>query len=445
MSKTNRFHVKKFENDKSKITVEEDRKYHSPFILFFINNGKLLFTISMILSFAIFLIAVSLTISNFKDSSIVEYTSNGVVVTFNEKDESILNGIPITKEYASKVFDSQLAEDISQGVVIKIKEEVFNGGKIVFYSDKTALVKYNDGTFLRVFPVNKEYGIHDNGILNSKAIAKKVTGEYKNNEILKIELLYLSDGSIEVTKDNVSFFVRNDDITSNNDTFYTNLSMVSLPIKKEGNKVYYSNSIIKDDSYIIIEGNKYNKKEEKNIHNNIKIIYYENGYAEIIKDDLSIIVEKSEHIKYDESILEIVDDLDNKEKVNIKDIMDIKNIKLENTNSKIVHYIVVLEETDNYQNYDVTKRLDNKYINFNINVNGNTIKNNVLDNNLKNSGEMEGLSLKNNTYLLYEEKLNPSEEVSIKLGMWIDYENITNEYMNSAFIGTVKVYVESLD
>lgn len=445
MGKTNRFHVKKFENDKNKITVEEDRKYHSPFILFFINNGKLLFTISMILSFAIFLTAISLTISNFKDSSIVEYTSNGVVVTFNEKDDSILNGIPITKEYANKVFDSLLEEDISQGVVIKIKEDTFNGGKIVFYSDKTALIKYNNGTFLRVFPVNNEYGVYDNGILNSKAVTKKVTGEYKNNEVLKIGLLYLSDGSVEVTKDNVSFFVRNDDITSNDDVFYTNLSMVSLPIKKEANKVYYSNGTIKEGNYIIVEGSRYNKKVEKSIQDNIKIVYYENEYAEIIKDDLSIIVEKSDHIKYDDFVLEIVDELDDKEKANIKDIMDIKSIELKNTNSKPVHYIVVLEETDNYQNYDVNNRIDNKYINFNIHVNGNTIKDNILDNNLKNSGEMEGLSLKNNTYLLYEEKLNPSEEVSIKIGMWIDYENITNEYMNSAFIGTVKVYVESLD
>jgi len=33
---------------------------------------------------------------------------------------------------------------------------------------------------------------------------------------------------------------------------------------------------------------------------------------------------------------------------------------------------------------------------------------------------------------------------TVMLGLWIDYENITNEYMDSAFIGTVKVYVESL-
>ena len=33
MSKTNKFHVKKIKE--TNITVEEERKYHSPFILFF--------------------------------------------------------------------------------------------------------------------------------------------------------------------------------------------------------------------------------------------------------------------------------------------------------------------------------------------------------------------------------------------------------------------------
>ena len=42
-SKTNKFFVKKYEEDKSKITVEEERKYRNPFILFLIDNGKLIF------------------------------------------------------------------------------------------------------------------------------------------------------------------------------------------------------------------------------------------------------------------------------------------------------------------------------------------------------------------------------------------------------------------
>ena len=46
MPKNNRFHVK--EIDKQNVTVEEERKYRSPFILFLIRNGKLILTISLL-------------------------------------------------------------------------------------------------------------------------------------------------------------------------------------------------------------------------------------------------------------------------------------------------------------------------------------------------------------------------------------------------------------
>ena len=34
----------------------------------------------------------------------------------------------------------------------------------------------------------------------------------------------------------------------------------------------------------------------------------------------------------------------------------------------------------------------------------------------------------NNTYLLYEGTLERYSKIEIKIGMWIDYETITNEY-----------------
>lgn len=34
-------------------------------------------------------------------------------------------------------------------------------------------------------------------------------------------------------------------------------------------------------------------------------------------------------------------------------------------------------------------------------------------------------------------------ELTVKVGMWVSYEDITNEYMNSGFVGTMKVYIES--
>ncbi len=447
MKKTNEFHVKKLKD--KQIIVEEERKERSAFILFFIRNGRLLFAISMILSFTVFLIAIDLAISNLDSSTIVEHESNGIIVSYTnpngtEENNYIINGIPITSEYANKIFDSQTISNSSEGVVIKVKESSFKGGKVVFYSDKTALIKYDDGRYLRVFKIDNDYGVDEKGIISANAVTKKVTGEIRENASLKIELLYLSDGTIEITKDDTVIFIRNTNITNLNDKFYTNTSGVSVVINKDEKRIYYSDGTIKEGNTITINNQVYNVKEEKEILNGIKIIYYENNYAEIIYKDLSILVEKSEHIVYDDSTLEIINNDQFNENIDINDFMNIKEITLKNTNDKEADYMIVLEETDDYSKYNIEKRLANEFINFNILVNNKKINNQVLNNNIKGTPLAGGLSLKNNTYLLYEGNLSPNEEAEIKLGLWISYENITNEYMNSAFIGTLKVYVESL-
>ena len=441
MSKTNKFHVKKYDEDKSKITIEEERKYRNPFILFLIDNGKLIFTISLLLTVTVLIIAVTLIFSNIKDSSIVYYESNGVVVTFDGDDNSIINGTPITSEYANKVFDSNLVDNnYFKGVVIKIGEKNINNGIIMFYSDKTIIIKYNDGTYKRIFPINGNYGINENNEINANAIYKDLTCENKRNDKLGIDIIYLSDGSVIIDKDNVNFFVRNSDITSNDISFFTNLSGVSVPIKNDNNKIYYSNGTIKEKDYILVNNIKYLKIDEKKDHNNIKVIYYDNGYAEVIYNNTSIIVEKSEHINYDDNVFEIIDSNNSNNIINIKDIMDIKGIRLENKNTSKANYMIVLEETNDYKKHNITRRLSTEYINYNVYVNGNIIKDKVLNNKLDNTS---GITNKNNNYLIYEGEIEKLSELSIKIGMWISYENITNEYMNSAFIGTMKVYIES--
>ena len=283
MGKTNKFHIKKYDEDKSKITIEEERKYRNPFILFLIDNGKLIFTISLLLTVTVLIIAVTLIFSNIKDSSIVYYESNGVVVTFDGDDNSIINGTPITSEYANKVFDSNLVDNnYFKGVVIKIGEKNINNGIVMFYSDKTIIIKYNDGTYKRIFPIDDNYEINENNEINANAIYKDLTGENKRNDKLGIDIIYLSDGSVIIDKDNVNFFVRNSDITSNDISFFTNLSGVSVPIKNDNNKLYYSNGTIKEKDYILVNNIKYLKIDEKKVHNNIKVIYYDNGYAEVI-------------------------------------------------------------------------------------------------------------------------------------------------------------------
>lgn len=448
VKKTNNFSVKNIKDNK--IVLEEERKERSPLSLFFIKNGKLIFAISFLFSITIFIIAFYLVIINIEESSIVMYESNGVQVTFNSSDNSILNGTPITDKYAEKVFESVVSVDNSKGVVIevdrkdiKIKEKVDR--TIVYYSDGTTLIKYNNNRYMWVSSLDGKHAVDKkSGNVDSRATIRDLSGRVETNKELGITFLYLSDGSIEVTKDNTTFYVRNSDITNTKEEFYTNLSGVSLAYKKENGNIYYSDGTIKENNGIIVDGKRYESTNKINAYDNIKIIYYENGYAEVIKDNFSIIVRNSDHIIYDNNNLEII--YNNINSIEIKDIMDVKEIELKNTNDTNSHYIVVLEETDDYKKYDVNKRLDNNMIHFNVYINGNRMYNNILSNNLKDSEMLEGIDLNTNTYLIHEGTLEKLSSTTIKLGLWIDYveDRITNEYMNSAFIGTIKVYVESI-
>lgn len=454
MSKENKFYVKKIKKDK--ITIKEEKDYKSPLILFLITNGRLIFIITLLLSISTLIISTSLVLRNMQssiypnDSSYNNDDINNdnikeqeglVTVDISSSDNFTLNStIPITEEYATKLYDNTQIEDTSLlGVVIKTKEITLNNCTITYYSDKTALIKYKNNTYLKVYKVNNNYGVDEKANIDKNAKTKKLTIKEEITNKQNIKLIYLSDGSIEVSKDNTKILVRNTDITNNNEVFYTNLSIVSIPIKTEENKTYYSNNTIKEEDHLIIDNKIIKKVETKQIHNNITIIYYENGFAEIIQNNQSIIVEKKDHIKYDDNILEIVG---NTNKENIDNLIGIKNIKITNTNKKDINYMILLEETSNYNKYNITKRLSNNYIKHLVSINNQkeTIK--TLDNNIKGTPKANGLELTNNAYLIYEGKLGKSKEANIKIGMWVDYETITSEYMNSAFIGTIKVYVE---
>lgn len=449
MSKNNKFYVKKIKKDN--ITVAEEKNYKSPFILFLVANSRLIFIITLLLSITTLIISTSLVFINMlgstyksdKNNTNTTTDNSNVVVTVDISDECNLNNTtPITEEYATKLFDSsRQINTANTGVVIKVKEKTLEDRIIIFYSDKTALIKYKDGTYLRVFRVNNNYGVNEDGVFEAKAETRKVTAKEITNKDLGIKLLYLSDGSLEVTKGDVCFFVRDSDVTSSVDKFYTNLSIVSLPTKKESNKTYYSNGTIKENDYLLVDNKQIKSTETKKIHDSITIIYYENGFAEIIQDNQSIIVEKSEHIIYDNNILEIIDNT-KEEKVNTDNLIDIKNIKLKNNNKKEVNYLILIEETSNYNKYNVSKRLPNEYIKYLVSINNKKQDIKLLNNNIKGTNKTKGLKLTNNAYQIYEGKLPKSGEANIKIGMWVDYQTITNEYMNSAFIGTVKVYIE---
>ena len=67
MSKNNKFYVKKIKKDN--ITVAEEKNYKSPFILFLVANGRLLFIITLLLSITTLIISTSLVFRNMLGST----------------------------------------------------------------------------------------------------------------------------------------------------------------------------------------------------------------------------------------------------------------------------------------------------------------------------------------------------------------------------------------
>ena len=142
----------------------------------------------MVLMIALIISSITLYVvaKNLDSSTVVEYEWNGVVVTFDEGNNSILNGVPITTEYASKLFDNTLLNDPYKGVVIKVKESKFDSGTIIFYSDKTALIKYDNRSYVKVKALDNNYGVEEDGTIKSGAITNSVSVEENNNDNLGI-------------------------------------------------------------------------------------------------------------------------------------------------------------------------------------------------------------------------------------------------------------------
>ena len=107
MSKTNRFHIKKIE-DEVNVTIEEERKDHSPFYLLLKRNQFLIYMIVLMLSLIVSSLTIYVIAKNIDISSVVEYEWKGVVETFEDGNKSVIDGTPIIKEYASKLFDTTL-------------------------------------------------------------------------------------------------------------------------------------------------------------------------------------------------------------------------------------------------------------------------------------------------------------------------------------------------
>lgn len=199
----------------------------------------------------------------------------------------------------------------------------------------------------------------------------------------------------------------------------------------------------KDGNIEKIKNDPINDTTEKKLPDGTNLTEYENDKVLVeYPDDSSVIVDK-DNIKYDED--GNIDKIDSGLVVDMDDVDEENeienNIKITNPTDKELKYRLVIEETEDYGKYNV-KKLSSKFVKYQVDVEyvNNGIK--YLDNNIWTIDDIleGGLKIERPTFILYEGIISPKSTVNVSLNMWLDYEKMTNNEQNSAFIGTIKAY-----
>ena len=47
-------------------------------------------------------------------------------------------------------------------------------------------------------------------------------------------------------------------------------------------------------------------------------------------------------------------------------------------------------------------------------------------------------------YVIYDGIIGPKSTITVALSLYVDYTNLTNEYQDTGFLGTINVYVEDV-
>ncbi len=330
---------------------------------------------------------------------------------------------------------------------------------------------YEDGT-IKIEKDNKIYVIR-----NSEDVDLSNITFPNNNEATIVKTInlkdgskinYFSDGSAEIVKDNTSTMVRQSkDIIYNDnrvieiiETKYAHMSSERTTLdekeiiyldnggalikNKDGTYDYvYENSDIKYDSNGNIKqaNNLVNEIDHKTTPDGVTIIDLKDGNSIIIDENGYRIVE-TDKIVYDNdgNIAKIVGEEDPNEDKSIYD----NHFVIENKGKDKVRYMVAIEVSDNYQDYAPVK-LNPIYLKYNLVANTTYLENEVLNNVLPIGTVLEGnKKIDKETYILYEGVLDSGKNADITLGLWLDYDDITNDYQNSVFVGTIKIYSETI-
>ena len=412
--------------------------------------------------------AVVINTKKLEDGTVVKYYSDGSAEVIKTDGEIIFvrqSGDILYKD------NERIREIIEDNIGYKIYEkDTPSGDKVIIFDDGSAVIVHPNGS--------KEY-VNENSDIkyaenNNIKVIEETGKDNRYEVVLKdgtvITIYEDGDAVIDYTNGDKKYVSDYDDIKFNEDG---NIKTINGETSKpKNNKVLPDGTIVTEFENGIIEvvepdGDRYLIKDTDIVYDedgNIdKIINNENKdvgkntlpdgtiVTEFEDDDKvmieypdgTVIITDKDNIKYDED--GNIDNIDTGLVVDMEDKDEddeIDNdITITNPTNKDLKYRLVIEETDNYAKYNV-KRLPVDFVKYQIDVDYNNSTPKYLNTNIWTMGDIleGGLKIKKDTYILYEGIIDAKSSVDINLSLWLDYENMTNENQNSAFIGTIKAY-----
>jgi hypothetical protein len=122
---------------------------------------------------------------------------------------------------------------------------------------------------------------------------------------------------------------------------------------------------------------------------------------------------------------------------NIETIADnYYSFTIDNDSKASIKYKVVLEESNNYDQYNYQdKILSAGYIKYNLILGDKYFEDINLNNNIWTYDNK-------NNYVLYEGTLNKKDSLDVMLYLYLDYKILDNRQQDKLFLGTIKLYIE---
>ena len=311
----------------SEIILEETP---SALVLFWRRHGLLLFSLLLTASLLIFGVSLFIFVKNLNQNVDPVIKEVPIEISLTDADANIASNNAMTDETARDAFANQGLFE-SKGEVLLVKKAVTNNYTIKYFSDGTALRISKDGkNVVRINPLKSgEYGLRDDGIINTKAVTNtlSVTGT-KNYPWGTVT--YYNDNSAEVTNSKQDMFVRNasdihDNYISDNKVSYlketknagnTKLNYYydgTVEVVKNGTSYLVRNSAdldISGSNVTFKNNNQATIYETKKLSNGFTVNYYTDGGAIVSDGNKTISVRKSNSIKIkNNKLYEIVDNI----------------------------------------------------------------------------------------------------------------------------------------